>query len=311
MERPEDDVSWSEIGDRLKIIGIVVGLLVVAELFYRWLTYPNDSFTIYQEALTWAWYHTHSLIFGAESVSYVITDGPATILQFTHASFIGSSMDPLEVTDECAGIHEIAFVSFMIWMTPGVSKRLKLRGIFVMAGVLSLLNLVRLVVLYPLAVSGCVENPGEYGCWAPMWEFHQFMLEIGFLLVIVLGWTGWYLAVGGPAKTKQMGDLNLRFSLPTHISQRQPLPQLSVVVLLLAGILATSSVYTLGFDDEAEQQRIEAEGCEDIISAYCSEETKQWDTISGKAWRYLLVSGIATSFAALKLHWRNESEEEE
>jgi hypothetical protein len=137
------------------------------------------------------------------------------------------------------------------------------------------------------------------------------MLEIGFLLVIVLGWTGWYLAVGGPAKTKQMGDLNLRFTLPTHISQRQPLPQLSVVVLLLAGILATSSVYTLGFDDEAEQQRIEAEGCEDIISAYCSEETKQWDTISGKAWRYLLVSGIATSFAALKLHWRNESEEEE
>lgn len=311
MERPEDDVSWSEIGGRLKIIGIVVGLLVVAELFYRWLTYPNDSFAIYQEILTWAWYHTHSLIFGAESVSYVATDGPATILQFTHTSFVGSSMDPLEVTDECVGMHEIAFVSFMIWMTPGVSRRLKLRGIFVMTGVLSLLNLVRLVVLYPLAVNGCVENPGEYGCWAPMWEFHQFMLEIGFLLVIVLGWTGWYLGVGGPAKTKQMGDLNLRFALPTNISQRQELPPLSIVVLLLAGMLATSSVYTLGFDDESEQQRLEADGCEEIISAYCAEETKQWDEISGKAWRYLLISGIAASFATMKLNWGNESEEEE
>jgi hypothetical protein len=143
-----------------------------------------------------------------------------------------------------------------------------------------------------------------------MWEFHQFMLEIGFLLVIVLGWTVWYLVVGGPAKTKQ-GDLSLRFSLPTRISQRKPLPQLSLVVLLLAGILATYSVYTLGFDDQAEQQRLEAEGCEEIISAYCAEETRQWDDISGKAWRYLLISGIAASFATLKFHWGNSSEEEE
>ena len=125
-ERASAKEEIEEIAERLKIIGIVVGLLVVAELFYRWLTYPNDSFAIYQELLTWAWYHTHSLIFGAESVSYVTTDGPATILQFTHESFVGSSMDSLEVTDECAGIHEIAFVSFMIWMTPGVSKHLKL-----------------------------------------------------------------------------------------------------------------------------------------------------------------------------------------
>jgi exosortase/archaeosortase family protein len=310
MERPEDDVSWSEIFERLKIIGIVVGLLMVADLFYRWLTFPNDSFTIYQEALTWVWYHTHSLIFGPESISYVSTDGPATIIEYTHTSFVGAGMYPLEVTDECAGIHEIVFVSFMIWMTPGVSKRLKLRGILVMAGVLSLLNLVRLLVLYPLAVNGCVDNPGD-GCWAPMWEFHQFMLEIGFMLVIVLGWTVWYLVVGGPAKTKQAGDLSLRFALPTRVSQRKPLPQLSLVVLLLAGILATYSVHTLGFDDQSEQQRLEAEGCEEINSAYCAEETRQWDNISGKAWRYLLISGIAASFATLKFHGGNSSEEEE
>lgn len=311
MERPEDDVSWSEIADRLKIIGVVVGLLIVAELFYRWLTYPNDSFAIYQEFLTWAWYNTHSLIFGSESVSYVSRDGPATILQFTHASFVGSSMDALEVTDECAGIHEIAFVSFMIWMTPGVSNRLKLRGIFVMAGVLSVLNLVRLVVLYPLAVNGCVDNPGMYGCWAPMWEFHQFMLDIGFLLVIVIGWTTWYLAVGGPAKTKQSGDLNLRFALPSRVSQRQPLTPALLVVLIMAGIFATSPLYTLVLDEEAKQQQLKAEGCEEIVSAYCAEEVRQWEDISGKAWRHLLISGILASFATMKLHWPNESEEEE
>jgi hypothetical protein len=80
---------------------------------------------------------------------------------------------------------------------------------------------------------------------------------------------------------------------------------------LLAGILATYSVYTLGFDDQVEQQRLEAEGCEEIISAYCAEETRQWDEVSGKAWRYLLISGIAASFATLKFHWGKSSEEEE
>ncbi len=310
MERPEDDVSWSEIFERLKIIGIVVAILMVADLFYRWLTFPNDSFLIYQEALTWIWYHTHSLIFGPESISYVSTDGPATIIQFNHSSLVGTGIYPLWVSDECAGIHEIVFVSFMIWMTPGVSKPLKLRGMLVMAGVLSLLNLVRLLVLYPLAVNGCVGNPSD-DCWAPMWEFHQFMLEIGFLLIIVLGWTVWYFVVGGPAKTKQVGDLSLLFSLPTRISQRKPLPQLSLVTLLLAGILATSSVHTLGFDDQAEQERLEAEGCEDIISAYCGVEIRQWEDISGKAWRYLLISGIVASFAILKFDWGNSSEEEE
>lgn len=311
MERPADDVSWSEIFDKLKIIGIVIGLLVIAELFYRWLTYPDDSFSLYQEFLTWAWYHTHSLIFGADTVTYLAYDGPATILEFSHPSFVSSGIYPLEVTDECVGLHEIAFVSFMIWMTPGISRRLKTRGIIVMAVVLSVLNLARLVVLYPLAVSGCVDSPGTYGCEAPMWEFHQFMLDIGFMLVILVGWTGWYFAVGGPAKTKQLGDLNLRFKLPKGISQRQPLPQLSVVVLLIAAVVALSSVYTLGIDENAEREKLESDGCEGIISGYCGEQTKQWNDISGRAWRGLMVSGIVSALAITRFEWHDESREEE
>jgi exosortase/archaeosortase family protein len=311
MERPAGDVSLAEIAGRLKIIVAVVGLLVIAELAYRWLTHPDDSFALYQELLTWAWYHMHGLIFGPETVSYVANDGPNTILEFYHPSFEGSAMNPLEVTDECVGLHEIAFVSFMIWMTPGISRALKKKGILTMAGVLITLNLARLLVLYPLAVNGCVEAPGQYGCWAPMWEFHEFMLDIGFMLVILIGWTGWFLSVGGPKKMEEMGDINLRFALPTKISQRSPLPQSLIAVLLVTAIFASSAAYTLSFDDNAEKERLEAEGCEGIILALCAEEVRDWDNISGRAWRTMLVSAIVAAFSLTKLEWGNNSTEEE
>ena len=313
MEQRQGDVSWSEIAAKVKIIGTVVALLIGAELFYRWITHPDDSFSAYQEIIAWIWFHLHTIIFGADTVTLTTSEtGIRTVLDFNyHSNLVGSDIPLLGVTDECVGIHEIAFVSFMICMTPGISRQLKLRGIAAMSLILSILNIARLLILYPLAVNGCSDSAGQYGCWSPMWNFHQFMQDSGFMLVILIGWTTWYLIVGGPAKTREIRDISSLIILPKEFKQRQPLPQWSIVVLLVAAVIATSAVYTLGFDSDAERERLEAEGCEGIISAMCGEEIREWDNISGKAWRTLLVSGVISTIAITKVEWDSKSDEEE
>ncbi|MDP6742525.1 MAG: hypothetical protein QF807_00790 [Candidatus Thalassarchaeaceae archaeon] len=313
MEQGQGDVSWSEIATKVKIIGTVVTLLIGAELFYRWITHPDDSFSVYQEIIAWIWFHLHTIIFGADTVTLTTSEtGLRTVLDFNyHSNLVGSDIPLLGVTDECVGIHEIAFVSFMIWMTPGISRQLKLRGIVAMSLILSILNIARLLILYPLAVNGCSDSAGQYGCWSPMWDFHQFMQDSGFMLLILIGWTAWYLIVGGPAKTREIRDISSLITLPKNIKQRQPLPQWSIVVLLVAAVIATSAVYTLGFDSGTEKERLEAEGCEGIVSAICAEEIREWNNISGKAWRTLLVSGVVSTIAITKVEWESTSDEEE
>ena len=79
---------------------------------------------------------------------------------------------------------------------------------------------------------------------------------------------------------------------------RESLPNWSKAALAVALLLAVSGVYTLAFDDEARQHKLEAQGCEDVISAACGRELHEWDDISGIALRQLLLSaslvGIAT-----------------
>ena len=312
MEQSQDDVSWQEIAGKVKIIFTVVFMLIGAELLYRWMTHPDDSFSIYQEFIAWIWFNLHSIIFGSDTI--IITTGEnglLNVIDFTHPNLIGSDIPLLEVTDECVGIHEIAFVCFMIWMTPGISKNLKLRGIASMTLILSTLNISRLLVLYPLAVNGCSNSLGEYGCWSPMWDFHQLMLDSGFLIIILIGWSGWFILVGGPSKTREIGDISKLITMPKGIKQRNPLPQWSLVILFIAGILAVSSAYTLGFDDGADREKIEALGCEGVISAICAEEIREWENISGKAIRNLLTSALFTTFALMKFQWTSNTDEEE
>ena len=310
MKSTGDDVSWSEIAAKLKIIGSVVALLILAELAYRWMTAPDDTFLLYQQLIAWIWFNLHSLLFGSDTIAYyAIESEPRKVLEFFHPSLVGSEIPPLDITDECVALHEIAFVSFLIWMTPGVSAREKWRGILTMAGVITVLNIVRLVVLYPLAVKGCVANPGEYGCWAPMWEFHQFMLDYGFMMVILLGWTGWYLAVGGPAKTRDMGSSGMFFAMPKNISARKVLPTWSKGLLALALLLAVRATYILAFDDWTEQLRMVAEGCDPILTpALCAAQNGEFANVTDLAWRSIIVATVMGLFATVKIDWEHHDD---
>ena len=311
MQKAGDDVSWSEIAAKLKIIGSVVLLLMLGEVTYRWLTTPDDTFLLYQQLITWIWFHLHGLLFGSETVAYfAIANEPGKVLEFFHPSFVGSGMPPLDVTDDCVAVHEIAFVSFLIWMTPGISSKDKLRGMLTIAGVITVLNIVRLLVLYPLAVQGCVANPGEYGCWAPMMKFHQFMLDYGFLILIMLGWTGWYLSVGGPAKTRKMGGVESLFSRPKGFSGRTPMPRWSMALLAVALLMILRATYVLAFADSTEELRFLADGCDAAATpALCAARNAVVSDVTGLAWRSMLAATVIGLFATVKIKWEDDDGE--
>ena len=108
-----------------------------------------------------------------------------------HASFWGDNIY-LYVSDECAGVHEMIFITVLIMMTTGVPQRLRMKSAAIACGIVFVLNIIRLLVLYPIALSGCAENPNMLGCEQPMHEFHSFVYQWGFLLVLVLMWLIWF-----------------------------------------------------------------------------------------------------------------------
>ncbi len=134
------------------------------------------------------------------------------------------------VSDECAGIHEIVFLSVLMLLTPGVSARTRWRSIAGMALLVQLLNYVRLLSLYPIAINGGVED---------MYAFHEFILSQGFLAILVLIWLAWYIALDRKGLIDRKAKPSLS-DLP-KISQfriRDSLPKLSVATLILFAILA-------------------------------------------------------------------------
>ena len=78
-------------------------------------------------------------------------------------------------------------------------------------------------------------------------------------------------------------------------------PNWSKAALAVGLLLAAVGVYTLAFDDEARQHKLEAEGGEDVISAACGRELHEWDDISGIALRQLLLGASLVGIATVRL----------
>ena len=107
----------------------------------------------------------------------------------------------LYVSDECAGVHEMIFLSTLVMMTDGVPQRTKLKAVAVMCSIVYVLNILRLVVFYPIAVDACMESPNVQACLTPMWQWHEAVYTWGFLAVLVAMWLVWFIRFGGPART--------------------------------------------------------------------------------------------------------------
>ena len=93
------------------------------------------------------------------------------------------------------------FLSTLVLMTDGVTQREKFKAVAVMCGIVYVLNIVRLVAFYPIAVEGCLANPNQPGCLNDMWNFHTFVYQWGFLIVLLFMWLAWFKFIGGANKT--------------------------------------------------------------------------------------------------------------
>ena len=92
------------------------------------------------------WHELTNLIYGEGTASLTTNNGWMTQVNLQNEQFPGVlNTVALYVSDECAGVHEMLFISTLIIMTDGVSQRLKLRSIAVMCGIVYILNIARLV----------------------------------------------------------------------------------------------------------------------------------------------------------------------
>ncbi|MGA0380213.1 MAG: hypothetical protein ACO3NJ_05370, partial [Candidatus Poseidoniaceae archaeon] len=53
----------------------------------------------------------------------------------------------------------------------------------------------------PIAVEGCLANPNQPECLNGMWNFHTFVYQWGFLIVLLLMWLVWFKFIGGASRT--------------------------------------------------------------------------------------------------------------
>jgi exosortase/archaeosortase family protein len=92
----------------------------------------------------------------------------------------------MSIQAPCVGIHEIVFLSALITGFRGVACKLKLKWIAILGSVLFIENLIRLLLLYPIAL------------WVgedTMWYYHYIFWKYGHLIIILTLFVIWFLFV--------------------------------------------------------------------------------------------------------------------
>ncbi len=140
--KAEDDMSWSEVAALGLRYGKYPLALLLVEAFYWFLTEPSDTLAPLQVFEAWLWHGITELIWGADAVSLSQYNGWMTRIDFHHSSFPGTfDSVGLYVSDECAGVHEMIFLSTLILITDDVPQKDRLRAVLVGCGIVFVLNL--------------------------------------------------------------------------------------------------------------------------------------------------------------------------
>ena len=200
--KASDDMSWGEVAQLGLRYGKIPLALLAVEALYWFITQPSDTLALIQVTEAYIWNEVTQLMFGEGASTLSTHNGWMTRIDFHHEAFPGA-LDSvgLYVSDECAGVHEMIFLSTLVLMTDGVTQREKFKAVAVMCGIVYVLNIVRLVAFYPIAVEGCLANPNQPECLNGMWNFHTFVYQWGFLIVLLLMWLARFKFIGGANRT--------------------------------------------------------------------------------------------------------------
>ena len=306
----KEDLSWSEVGEMAYGYLRIPLALILVEVVYWWLTEPDASLEPLQVFLAWIWSGTSNLIWAGSAE--LVFHGPSQ--SWTGVNLMGSGFYNGEVAlyidAECAGVHEIMFLGALMLLTPGVERRVRNRSLIGMAMIVQFLNFLRLLALYPIGM--------KYG-EAEMNEMHEFIFRQGFLILLVVFWFIWFLMLdrNGLRDKKARPALT---DLPKidQMRLRDSLPRISVIILILAGILAIWSTYEVTLNDDNLKFKGLAEDChfdEDdgwkgSDGGQCYDEMEIWENVSDRTIRSWIFSGFLVLSAIVRIEPENILEEE-
>ena len=282
--RPEGDMSWQEVGALGLRYGRIPLALILVEAFYWFLTIPSDTLAPVQVTEAWIWNELTNLIYGEGAAAISHHNGWLTRIDLLHPAFPGPyDSVGLYVSDECAGVHEMIFLSTLVMMTDGVPQREKWRAVGVMCVIVYILNVLRLVVFYPIALNSCLETPDVQACLTPMWEFHEAVYTWGFLVVLVSMWLVWFLRYGGPARTLAATKED---PSPWRLQRRRRWETKHKVLLGAALLLFVLAMTNISTNQEAIDARDTLAFCEfsSQLSSECADAEQRWDDAIGYAW---------------------------
>ena len=282
--RPDGDLSWKEVGELGLRYGRIPLALVLVEAFYWFLTMPSDTLAVIQVTEAWIWNELTNLIYGEGSAVISHHNGWLTRIDLLHPNFPGPyDSVGLYVSDECAGVHEMIFLSTLVMMTDGVPQRDKLKAVGVMCAIVYVLNVLRLVVFYPIAVDACMETPNVQACLTPMWQWHEAVYTWGFLAVLVVMWLVWFLRFGGPARTLAATKDD---PSPWRFQRRRVWETKHKAVLGAALLLFVLAMTNISTNQEAIDARDTLAFCEfaSQLSSECGDAQQRWDDAIGYAW---------------------------
>ncbi len=303
-----EDISWGEFGKLAKgYLRIPLALLLV-EVFYWYITQPANTLGLIQESEAWIWYHLTELIYGPGAATLSEYNGWTTLVTLQHPDFFQDQIR-LYVSDECAGVHEMLFITVLIMMTTGVPQRLRIKSAIVACGVIYVLNIIRLLILYPLAVSGCVTNPNMIYCEQPMHDFHTFVYQWGFMIVLILMWLVWFKWVNAGKlilKEEALSKGKWKFVYRSSWSNFNK-SVLAVSILLVFGAFA--NVY---LDEDAMAARETAEMCEfySSVAGDCIEAKSTWSKEIDSSWSLATLGLLGFASAIIAIDKPPKEEEE-
>jgi exosortase/archaeosortase family protein len=264
--------------------------LLCVEAFYWFLTQPSDTLAPLQVTEAWLWNAITNLLYSdGEYVASTLSthNGWMTRIDFLHRDFPGSyDTVGLYVSDECAGVHEMIFLSTLVAMTEGVPQRVKIRSIIVMCSIIYVLNLMRLVMFFPIAVNDCTMNPNQPECLSGMWNFHTAVYEWGFLLVLVTMWVIWFWRVGGPARTLDASASNAAGEEKWRLKFRNQWSSKHYYLLAGAVMLLLFAAHNVTSNEEAMAAKKTLDFCyfSELVSSDCGQAQNRWDDAIGYAW---------------------------
>jgi exosortase/archaeosortase family protein len=294
-----EDISWGEFGKLAQAYLRIPLALLLVEVFYWFITQPANTLGLIQESEAWIWYQLTELIYGPGAATLSEHNGWTTLVTLRHPDFWADQIR-LYVSDECAGVHEMLFITVLIMMTSGVPQRLRIKSAVVACGIIYVLNIVRLLLLYPLAVSGCVENPNLMYCEAPMHEFHIFVYKWGFMIILILMWLAWF-------KWVNAGELIRKEQISSRgkwkFIYRKNWANLHKAALTISILLVLSAFANILLDEDAMAARETAEMCEfySSVQGDCLEAKGAWGKEIDTSWSLATLGllGFACTIIAI------------